>query len=162
MDGSMTEHRASIRWELSGDGFLKGQYSREHVWTFDGGLSVPASPSPSVVRAPYSNAAHVDPEEAFVASIASCHMLTFLYEASKQRIEVTHYEDEAVGVMTKNADGVPWVSAVTLRPLIRYARNPPDAEQEQRLHERAHHGCFIANSVKTQIVVEQRRQAERA
>ncbi len=158
----MSEHRATIRWELSGSDFLKGQYSREHVWLFDGGLSVPASPSPSVVRAPYSSAAHVDPEEAFVASIASCHMLTFLYVASKERIEVTHYEDEAVGVMTKNADGVPWVSTVSLRPLIRYGQNPPDREQEQRLHERAHHGCFIANSVKTRIVVDQRRNGEGA
>jgi organic hydroperoxide reductase OsmC/OhrA len=75
---------------------------------------------------------------------------------------VTHYEDEAVGVMTKNADGVPWVSTVSLRPLIRYGQNPPDREQEQRLHERAHHGCFIANSVKTRIVVDQRRNGEGA
>lgn len=158
----MSEHKATIRWELSGGDFCKGQYSREHVWTFDGGLSVPASPSPAVVRVPYSNPAHVDPEEAFVASIASCHMLSFLYVASRKRIEVTHYQDDAVGVMAKNAEGVPWVSAVTLRPLIRYGQNTPDAELEQQLHERAHHECFIANSVKTQIVVEQRREPGRA
>ncbi|HMJ12093.1 MAG TPA: OsmC family protein [Polyangiaceae bacterium] len=158
----MSEHKAVIRWELSGTDFCKGQYSREHVWAFDGGFEVPASPSPAVVRAPYSNAAHVDPEEAFVASIASCHMLTFLHLASKEAIEVTAYEDEAVGVMTKNERRVPWVSAVTLRPRIRYGARTPDPAQESRLHELAHEQCFISNSVKTAIVVEPRKENDHA
>src|SRR5215208_6665260 len=106
----MSEHKAIINWKRTSADFVKGKYSREHTWTFDGGFTMPASPSPSVVPAPYSNAAHVDPEEAFVASIASCHMLTFLYVAGKQGFQVDSYVDEAVGVMSKNEKGVPWVS----------------------------------------------------
>src|SRR5258707_3546704 len=102
----MSEHRATIEWRRTRPDFLKGKYSREHTWTFDGGLTVPASPSPSNVPAPYSNPAHVDPEEAFVAAVSSCHMLTFLYLASKHAFQVDSYEDEAVGVMTQNAKGV--------------------------------------------------------
>src|ERR1051326_4236054 len=103
----MSEHKATIRWQRSGPDFLKGQYSREHTWAFDGGVTVAASPSPSVVLAPWSNPACVDPEEAFVAAIASCHMLTFLWLASKQGFQVDRYDDEAVGMMTKNDSGVP-------------------------------------------------------
>jgi organic hydroperoxide reductase OsmC/OhrA len=151
----MSEHKAAIRWSLAGGDFLRGKYSREHTWTFDGGLTIAASPSPSVVPAPYANPGAVDPEEAFVASIASCHMLTFLFAAYREKIEVTSYEDEAVGVMAKNEHGVPWVSAVVLRPKVTYAPGrKPGAEQERRLHDAAHHGCFIANSVKTEITVQ--------
>jgi organic hydroperoxide reductase OsmC/OhrA len=149
----MSEHRASIRWNLPGGEFLKGRYTREHTWSFDGGATVPASSSPAVVPAPYSNPAHVDPEEAFVASLASCHMLTFLYVAYRQGIEVLSYEDDAVGVMSKNAEGVPWISSVVLSPAVRYGAGAPDPEQEAKLHEAAHHGCFISNSVKTEIKV---------
>jgi organic hydroperoxide reductase OsmC/OhrA len=118
---------------------------------------VPASSSPTVVPLPYSNPAHLDPEEAFVASLSSCHLLTFLHLAYRQGFEVTSYEDDAVGLMTKNEQGVPWISVVTLRPLVRYREGAqPDAEQESRLHEAAHHGCFIANSVKTAITVSAR------
>jgi organic hydroperoxide reductase OsmC/OhrA len=104
----MSEHTATVTWTHSRGEFLKGTFSREHTWTFDGGVTVPASPSPSAVRAPYSNEANVDPEEAYVAAISSCHMLTFLYFASRQGVDVTSYEDEAVGVMTKNERGIPW------------------------------------------------------
>ena len=150
----MSEHRASIAWKLTGPSFRKGQYSREHVWTFDGGVTVPASPSPAAVPAPWSNPAHVDPEEAFVASIASCHMMTFLWVASRQGFEVASYEDDAVGVMTKNEQRVPWVSAVTLHPRIVYAGDKrPTREEEAQLHHAAHEQCFIANSVKTAIAV---------
>jgi organic hydroperoxide reductase OsmC/OhrA len=151
----MSEHRATIRWAHAGGDFLKGMYSREHIWTFDGGATVPASPSPSVVPRPYSNEASVDPEEAFVASIASCHMLTFLYVAAKAGVQIERYEDEAVGTMTKNAHGVPWVSAVVLRPRITYGGTTPPAEaDEDLLHHAAHAQCFIANSVKTAITVQ--------
>jgi organic hydroperoxide reductase OsmC/OhrA len=150
----MSEHRASVVWRFGGGDFVNGQYSREHSWSFDGGVTVPASPSPSIVRAPYSNAAYVDPEEAFVASIASCHLLTFLYVAAKAGVEVLSYEDEAVGVMTKNEARVPWVSSVVLRPRVTYGVNPPTPEREAELHHRAHEQCFIANSVKTDIRVE--------
>jgi organic hydroperoxide reductase OsmC/OhrA len=150
----MSEHKASITWAFSGGDFLKGRYSREHTWAFDGGVKIPASPSPSVVPAPYSNPAGVDPEEAFVAAIASCHMLTFLYLAGREGIEVTSYEDDAVGVMTKNENRVPWVSSVLLTPRVTYgADKAPSPEQERHLHEAAHHGCFISNSVKTEITV---------
>ena len=151
----MSEHKATIRWAFAGGDFLKGRYSREHTWAFDGGLTVPASPSPAVVPAPWSNPAHVDPEEAFVASIASCHMLTFLWVAYREKIEILGYEDDAVGVLTKNEAGVPWISTVTLRPRIEYRpETRPTPEQEQRMHDAAHHGCFISNSVRTEIRVE--------
>src|SRR5579862_1484711 len=104
----MSEHKATIHWQRASADFLHGKYSREHTWTFDGGVTVPASPSPSVVPAPYSNPAHVDPEEAFVAAISSCHMLTYLYLAYQEGFQVDGYEDEAVGVMTKNERNVPW------------------------------------------------------
>ena len=152
----MAEHKASIRWALPVDGesFLKGRYSREHTWSFDGGLTVPASPAPSVVPVPFSNPAHVDPEEAFVASIASCHMLTFLHVAMRAGVVVERYEDNAVGVMRKNERGAVWVAAVTLRPRIVYGGGArPTAEEIDRLHHLAHEQCFIANSVKTEISV---------
>ena len=152
----MSEHRATVRWQLreDGEGFLKGRYSREHTWTFDGGVTVPASPSPGVIPVPYSNPAHVDPEEAYVAAISSCHMLTFLFVASRQGFLVESYEDEAVGVMRKNERGAIWVSAVTLSPRIAYGGDRrPAVEDEQRLHHAAHEQCFIANSVKTEITV---------
>src|SRR5271167_2534480 len=110
----MSEYKATIKWQRTSPDFLKGRYSREHTWTFDGGVVVPASPSPSVVPAPYSNPANVDPEEAYVASISSCHMLTYVYLAGKRGFVVDSYVDAAVGVMTKNERGVPWVSKVTL------------------------------------------------
>jgi len=148
----MSEHKATIKWSLSGD-FLKGSYSREHTWTFDGGVTVPASPAPTSVKPPYSNAANVDPEEAFVASISSCHMLTFLWVASRKGFHVTSYEDHAIGMMTKNDRGVPWVSSVTLHPRVVYSGAHPTQEVEEQLHHEAHEGCYIANSVKTQIAV---------
>lgn len=149
----MSEHRARITWSAPNREFLRGKYSREHTWTFDGGASVVASASPSVVRAPWSNPAGVDPEEAFVASISSCHMLTFLFLAARAGFDVASYEDDAVGVMTKNERGVPWVSRVTLSPKIVYAGKRPSEAEEGDLHRRAHRECFISNSVKTEIVV---------
>lgn len=154
------EHLATIFWERTGDttDFLRGKYSREHTWSFDGGVVVPASPSPSVVRVPYSNPANVDPEEAFVAAIASCHMLTFVYVAGRAGIVVDSYQDTAVGIMTKNEKGVSWVSTVTLHPHIRYSgEKQPTAEEEDYLHHEAHEQCFIANSVRTEIIVESNR-----
>ncbi len=151
----MSEHKATITWERSGPDFLKGKFSREHTWSFDGGVTVPASASPSVVPAPYSNAAGIDPEEALVASVSSCHMLTFVFLASRQGFQVDSYRDEAVGIMTKGANGVPWVSRINLRPAIAFGGSViPDAAALDRLHHLAHEQCFIANSVKTEIVVE--------
>jgi organic hydroperoxide reductase OsmC/OhrA len=150
----MSSHTATIRWQRTSDDFLKGKYSREHTWTFDGGFTVPASPSPHVVPKPWSNEANVDPEEAYVASIASCHMLTFLYYAYREGFQLDSYDDEAVGTMTKNDKGVPWISSVKLQPRIAYSgpKLPAPAEEEH-LHHLAHENCFIANSVKTEISV---------
>jgi len=153
----MTEHRARIHWQSSAGDFTHGNYSREHTWTFDGGLTVPASASPGVVPARYCNPSSLDPEEAFVASISSCHMLTFVHMASRDGLEVLNYEDDAVGTMTRDDRGIPWVSSVVLSPMVEYRLDrAPSPEQEQELHHRAHEQCFIANSVKTKIVVSPR------
>jgi organic hydroperoxide reductase OsmC/OhrA len=153
--GMSHEYTAVIQWKYTGPDFVKGKYSREHTWTFDGGVRVPASPAPSSVPAPWSNAAHVDPEEAFVASIASCHMLTFLWLASRQGFPIDSYEDNAAGLMTKNERGVPWISKVTLRPRINWSGEKlPMPEQVEQLHHSAHEQCYIANSIKTEVVVE--------
>jgi organic hydroperoxide reductase OsmC/OhrA len=150
----MSEHKAIISWKRTSPDFLLGKYSREHTWSFDGGVTVPASPSPSVVPAPYSNPACVDPEEAFVAAVSSCHMLTYLYLACQQGFQVDSYHDEAVGVMTKNEKGVPWVGLITLHPQIAYSGNKrPAPADEERLHHGAHEQCFIANSIKTEVTV---------
>jgi len=150
----VSEHRAIIRWDRASPDFANGRYSREHTWTFDGGLTVPASPSPAVVPAPYSNSAHVDPEEAFVASVSSCHMLTFLHLASKAGFTIERYEDDAVGRMSKDARGVPWVSEITLHPSIVYGGdNRPSPAEEARLHGEAHEQCYISSSIKTTVSV---------
>jgi len=151
----VAEYKVIIRWALGKGEFLKGRFSREHTWTFDGGATVPASASPGVVPVPYSDPAAVDPEEAFVASIASCHMMTYLHVASRHGFVVERYEDEAVGVLRKNERGAIWVAAVTLHPRIGYGGDThPTAADEHRMHELAHEQCFIANSVKTEITVE--------
>ena len=152
----MSEYKATIRWKCSSAEFLKGKYSREHTWTFDGGIIVPASPSPSSVPVPFSNPACVDPEEAFVASLSSCHMLTFLYLAYKAGFQVDSYEDEAIGTMTKNERGVPWVSSIVLRPRIVYSGSKvPTVADEEHLHHASHEQCYIANSIKTIVTVQQ-------
>jgi organic hydroperoxide reductase OsmC/OhrA len=151
----MSEHKAFVSWKCTSPAFLTGKYSREHAWIFDGGATVPASSSPSVVPVPNSNPAFVDPEEAFVASISSCHMLTFLYLACRRGFQVDSYHDEAIGHVTKNEKGVPWVSLVTLHPRIVYGGDKqPTPADEGQLHHLAHEQCFIANSIKTEVKVE--------
>jgi organic hydroperoxide reductase OsmC/OhrA len=151
---AMSEHRALIVWQQAGGPFAKRQYSRAHRWTFDGGVTVPAAASPSAVPVQFTDPSAVDPEEAYVASIASCHMLSFLPFAALAGFEVLRYEDDAVGHMTKNERGAAWVSSVDLSPRITYAEGrAPDAAAEEELHHRAHEACYIANSVKTEIRV---------
>lgn len=150
----MSDHRATIDWSTTApaEDFRKGRYSRAHRWAFDGGVTLAGSSSPSVVPAPWSDAAAVDPEEAFVAAVASCHMLSFLYVAAQAGFAATAYRDEAVGVMSKTKPV--WVEQVTLAPRITWADDKtPTAEELEHLHHRAHEECFIANSVKTSIVV---------
>jgi len=150
------EYKATIVWKRgAGEPFTDLKFSRAHQWSFDGGITVPGSSSPLSVRVPYSRAEAVDPEEALVAALSSCHMLTFLYLAAKQGLVVDTYEDEAVGVMTKNARGKLFVSKVALRPRIAFAgAQQANAAQLAELHHHAHEECYIANSVLTEIVIE--------
>lgn len=148
------EYTATIRWTRDGASFPDNRYSRGHTWTFDGGVTVPASSSPLVVPPPLSPEDAVDPEEAFVAALSSCHMLTFLAIAAKKRFTVDAYEDHALGVMTKNQNGKLFVSKVTLDPRIEFSGDKvPSPEQIAELHHLAHKECFIANSVITDVVV---------
>ncbi|MDZ4850197.1 MAG: DinB family protein [Pirellulaceae bacterium] len=148
------EYSLTIVWENRGPDFLHGKYSREHVWSFDGGISVPASPSPHVVPSPWSSEHAIDPEEALVAAASSCHMLTFLWLASKQGWTVNRYEDKAIGLMKKSFRKIPWIHQITLRPRIEWAADSPDLTAIEALHQAAHEQCFIANSIKCRIVIE--------
>ena len=152
----MSEYQARIRWHRQpGEGFVDLRYSRAHVWEFDGGVIVPASSAVSSVPLPYSKAENVDPEEAFVAAISSCHMLTFLYFAAKERLAVDSYDDLAVGTMTRNEEGRMAVTSVRLAPKITFSGTVlPTEESVRHLHHAAHEECFIANSVLTEITVD--------
>ena len=147
----MSDHIATIQWTRTTPDFVPERYNRSHVWRFDSGVQVPASAAPGY----RGDTDRVDPEEALVASLSSCHMLTFLFEAARAKLTVDSYEDNAVGVMTKNEQGKLWVSRVTLRPKIVFGgERPPSAQELARLHQRAHDGCFIAHSVKSEVVIE--------
>jgi organic hydroperoxide reductase OsmC/OhrA len=152
----MSTYTATIRWSRTGEGdFAKGQYSRAHEWAFDGGAVVPASASPHIVPAPWSDASGVDPEEAFIASLSSCHMLFFVDFARRAGLVVDSYVDEAEGVLEKRADGKMWMSRVTLHPRVEFSGDKrPDEAAVGDLHHRAHEACFIANSVTTEVKVE--------
>jgi organic hydroperoxide reductase OsmC/OhrA len=152
----MSDYVATVNWLRRPDEpFTDARYSREHTWKFDGGAIIPASPSPHIVPAPFSVAAHVDPEEAFVASLSSCHMLFFLTIAAKRKFIVDEYNDNAIGVMEANSEGRLAMTRVTLRPEIKFADvNTPDRLQLQKMHHWAHEQCFIANSVKTEVTTE--------
>jgi organic hydroperoxide reductase OsmC/OhrA len=148
----MSNYGATVAWSRNGAVFVDGRYSRAHVWQFDGGLEVPASSSPRVVPLPYSDPAAVDPEEAFVASLSSCHMLWFLSIAAAKGFVVDTYKDEAVGIMEKDAEGKLAITRVTLRPIAKFNGTsiPTEAELGD-LHHEAHEKCFLANSVKSEI-----------
>jgi organic hydroperoxide reductase OsmC/OhrA len=148
------EYRADVVWTRGDAAFLDNRYSRAHVWRFDGGVEVPASSSPLSVRLPLSRADAVDPEEALVAATASCHMLFFLSFAAKGGFLVEGYEDAAVGVMTKNEHGRLFISKITLNPMVAFAgAKRPSAAELDALHHHAHEECYIANSVRAEIVV---------
>jgi organic hydroperoxide reductase OsmC/OhrA len=148
----MSTYTAEVEWERNGGDFLGNSYSRQHWLRFDGGLQVPGSSSPSVVPLPMSDASALDPEEAFVVSLASCHMLWFLSIAAKYRFCVDRYIDSASGVLAKNAEGKVAMTLVTLHPDVLFSgqRLPSRSELDQ-LHHEAHERCFIANSVKTEL-----------
>ena len=147
----MTECVATIAWKRDNAVFTDNKYSRAHEWRFDGGAVVKASSSPHVVRVPMSDATAVDPEEAFVASLSSCHMLWFLSLAAVRGFTVDEYEDQAVGILGKNEAGKAAMTTVTLRPRVKFAGTPPTFEQLGELHHKAHEECFIATSVKTDV-----------
>jgi organic hydroperoxide reductase OsmC/OhrA len=152
----MANYTATIEWQRNGANFQDRKYSRAHRWLFDGGAAVPGSSSPHVVRVPMSDPAAVDPEEAFVASLSSCHMLWFLDLASRANLIVEDYRDVATGTMAKNAEGKLAMTLVVLSPEVAFAGRQPTAEEFSRLHHQAHEECFIAASVKTEVRCEPR------
>jgi organic hydroperoxide reductase OsmC/OhrA len=148
----MSTHTATIAWQRDDQPFTDQRYHRQHQWRFDGGALVAGSSSPQVVPLPLSDAAAVDPEEAFVASLASCHLLWFLDIACRAGWVVDDYQDAASGVLAKNAAGQLAMTVVTLRPQVRFAgAQQPDAAEIHRLHHAAHAACFIANSVRSEV-----------
>jgi organic hydroperoxide reductase OsmC/OhrA len=149
----MSTYTATIRWDRDGATYTDGRYSRAHEWAFDGGTVVAASSSPHVVPLPMSDESGIDPEEAFVASLSSCHMLFFLDLARRAGFVVDSYVDEAEGVMEKNDEGRMAMTRVTLCPRVGWNGEAPDERAIAELHHQAHDACFIANSVKTDVRV---------
>ena len=152
----MSAYFATVNWVRgSQESYIDNQYSRGHEWRFDGGAVVPASSSPHVVPLPYSVEANVDPEEAFVASLSSCHMLFFLSIAAKRKYVVDAYTDNAVGTMETDGDGKVSMTKVILKPQVKFSGDKqPTMAQLEKMHHQAHELCFIANSVKTEVVTE--------
>ncbi|MBI2497247.1 MAG: OsmC family protein [Opitutae bacterium] len=153
----MATHTAAIRWSRGEQKFIDNRYSRSHTWKFDGGTEVPASASPHVVPLPMSAAAAVDPEEAFVAALSSCHMLWFLSIAAKRGFVVDTYVDDALGLMEKNAAGRFAMTKVMLHPLVVFSgAKLPDRAALDALHHAAHEECFLAASIRGEVVIEPR------
>lgn len=149
----MSKHSVVVEWDRQGAPFVDNRYSRVHQWRFDGGATIAASSSPSVVRTPFSNPANVDPEEAYVAALSSCHLLWFLNLAAAEGYVVDSYQDEAVGRFERAADGKYWIPKIELNPNVAFSGDKvPDAATVERLHHAAHAECFLARSVKTDIV----------
>lgn len=153
----MKQFEARLAWRRGAQPFLDQTYSRAHTWHFDGGLTVPASSSPLSVPLPMSDASAVDPEEALVAAVSSCHMLFFLSLAAQRGFTVDAYDDEALGDMDADADGRIAMTVIRLRPVIVFGgERQPDAAALAALHHAAHERCYIANSLKSAIVIEER------
>jgi organic hydroperoxide reductase OsmC/OhrA len=150
----VSEHKATIEWRRQGADFDYKTYSRAHTLEFEGGIRVPASGAPGNIPSTARGAAGVDPEQAFVASISSCHMLWFLHLAWQAKLVVDRYVDDATGILGKNAEEREAMTLVTLRPVVTFSGRRPSAEQHAKLHEDAHHKCYIASSVKTEVRLE--------
>ena len=150
----MSRHTATVEWACGAQDFLSGRYSRDHVIRFDGGVAVAGSASPANVSAPWSSEAAVDPEEMFVAALSACHMLWFLDFARRSGAAVASYRDTAVGEMAQDAEGRAWVARVTLRPQVAFADPVVPPRMAEALHEQARRACFIANSVRTEVVID--------
>ena len=152
----MARYEAEVSWARDGEAFTDNRYSRRHLWSFDGGMTLEASASPLHVAAPMSDAAAIDPEEALVASASSCHMLWFLHLAAKRGFVVERYVDRAYGEMGRDAHGRTAFTKIALRPEVAFAGTQrPTPDELARLHEAAHDSCYIANSLRTPIVIEQ-------
>jgi organic hydroperoxide reductase OsmC/OhrA len=148
-------YTATVVWQRGEAVFTDGRYSRAHEWRFDGGVVVPGSSAPSVVRVPLSREDAVDPEEALVASASACHMLFFLDFARRAGFRVDSYVDAAEGTMTPNDKGKPFVSKITLRPKVTFSgEKRPTADEIAALHHKSHDDCFIANSLRADIAIE--------
>lgn len=148
----MSRYLATIEWKRSDEAvFTDGRYNRAHLWIFDGGAVVPASSSPHTLPPPLSAPENVDPEEAFVAALSSCHMLFYLSIAAKRGFVINSYRDEAEGTLQQDADGQMAMTHVVLKPQVSYAGAPPDRSTEEGMHHESHRLCFIANSVKTHV-----------
>jgi organic hydroperoxide reductase OsmC/OhrA len=146
----MSDHKATIHWRRETPDFQYETYNRDHDWDFDAGIKIRASAAPAYL----GSAACVDPEEAFVASLSSCHMLTFLAIAARKKLTVDDYRDEAVGLLEKNAEGRLAITKVTLQPQVKFGgERTPSPEEVVQMHETSHHACFIASSVKTDVTV---------
>lgn len=151
----MHTYEATVSWNREGQKFTDNRYSRSHAWRFDGGAQVPASSSPYVVPEPMSVAANVDPEEALVAATSSCHMLFFLSIAAKHGFVIDSYLDRAFGVMGKNSDGKVAMTRITLRPHVAFSgERMPTRQELDAIHHESHEQCYIANSIKAEVVVE--------
>jgi organic hydroperoxide reductase OsmC/OhrA len=148
----MASYTATVTWERNGQAFVDQRYSRRHTVQFDGGVVLPGSSSPHVVPVPLSDASAVDPEELFVASLSTCHMLWFLSIAAARGFVVDQYRDAATGQMARNAAGAWTMSVVTLHPAVQWSgATPPTAAEVDAMHHEAHASCFIANSVRTDV-----------
>lgn len=148
----MAEYHADVEWQRGEAVFTDKQYSRRHLWRFDGGLEIPASSSPQHVRLPWSDPTAVDPEEAFVAALASCHLLSFVYIAARRGHRVDRYRDAAVGEMARDENGREWIGVVTLRPEVEFSgASLPTREEIEAMHHQAHDVCYIANSVRSEV-----------
>ena len=151
----MSEHRATVEWRQQGE-FRYETYSRAHMIDFGHGIRVPGNAAPENIPKTVAPAAGVDPEQQFVASLASCHMLWFLHLACNRKFVVKSYRDEAPGILPKDAEGKEAMTRITLRPAIMFSGAPPSDEEHKHLHEKAHERCYIANSIKSEIILEPR------
>ncbi|MDA1353736.1 MAG: OsmC family protein [bacterium] len=147
----MSIHHTQLNWKLTAESFAYETFNREHTMTYKDGLSIPASSAPDYLGKP----AHVDPEEALIGAVSSCHMLTFLALASKKRYTVSAYADNAQGTLEKNNDGVLAITTIQLHPKITFeGEKIPNAEELAAMHDKAHQHCFIANSIKAKVTVQ--------
>ena len=151
----MSEHRATVQWQLEGE-FKYETYSRSHSLEFEGGTRVAGGAAPENIPETAHGSRGIDPEQMLIAAVSSCHMLWFLHLACTAKHVVERYRDEVSGVLAKNAEGKEAITRVTLRPVVSFRGTPPTAEQFERLHERAHERCYVANSVRSEVVLEPR------